>query len=126
MMLAVAAALAVNAHAQAIATQQEAESFYASLYRQSNTAVDVAGGRVHIDVSSEFDFLESADAARLFIAMGNSPELANALEGAVLPAGVSPFYAGGWAASIEFDAVGRVQEDDGSLSFPEVLYGLRD
>ena len=126
MMLAVAAALAVNAHAQVVTTQQEAESFYASLYRQSDAAIDVAGGRMHIDVSSEFDFLESADAARLFIAMGNSPEVANALEGALMPAGVNPLYAGGWAASIEFDAVGRVEEDDSSLSFPEVLYGLRD
>ena len=126
MMLAFVAALAVNAHAQVVVTQEEADRLYASLYRQSGTAVDVADGRVRIDVSSDFDFLDGADAARLFIAMGNSPELANALEGAIVPAGVNPFYIGGWAASIEFDAVGRVEEDDSALSFPEVLYGLRD
>lgn len=100
------------------------EAFVASLHFKKGKVV-VGDNLATFDLPESFVFLEGADAERVLEAWGNPPRQEQPL-GMLMPAGTSPFAAGAWAVTVQYEESGYVSDEDAEkIDYTEMLKDMQ-
>jgi uncharacterized membrane-anchored protein len=117
-----AAAPAAGDSPRAQAISAAAQKFEASLHFQSGP-VSLPEDVATLNLSSDFRFLDAADAKRVLTeAWGNPPEATRDVIGMVFPSDLGPLSQHGWGVVISYEKDGYVKDSDAaSINYDELL-----
>lgn len=92
--------------------------------RRGEVTIDAA--QATLDLGSDYDFYDAADARRILTDLwGNPPEASSHVLGLVMPAGASP-VSDSWGAAVSYEATGYVSDDDAqSTDYDALLEQMR-
>lgn len=95
--------------------------------RPRNGTVAIPEAKASLDLGTEYDFYDRADAAKILVQLwGNPPESAEGVLGLVMPAGVMPDE-DSWGAVVTFEDSGYVSDDDADeVDYDDLLDQLKE